>query len=52
MDEWNIIQERLKRAPYKMKFHIKEALRQLGFPEDTMLSPPPRKVVTKETPKW
>jgi len=30
-----------------MKLHIKEALRQLGFLEDTILSPPPRKVVTK-----
>jgi hypothetical protein len=51
MEEWNTIQERLKRTPYKMKFHIKEAMRQLGFSEDTMLPPPPRKVVTKATPK-
>jgi hypothetical protein len=34
-----------------MKLHFKEALRQLEFPEDTMLSPPPRKVVTKGAPK-
>ena len=25
-------------------------MHQLGFPEDTMLSPPPRKVVTKGEP--
>ncbi|KEH19766.1 hypothetical protein MTR_8g468040 [Medicago truncatula] len=49
--EWNVIEKRLKRAPYKMKLHIKEALRQLGLLEDTMLSPPPRKVVTKGAPK-
>ncbi|KEH34517.1 hypothetical protein MTR_3g467680 [Medicago truncatula] len=51
MEEWNTIQERLMRAPYKMKLHIKEKLRELGFPEDTMLNPPPRKVVTKGAPK-
>jgi len=51
MEEWNAIQERLKRATYKMKLHIKVVLRQLGFPEVTMLSPPPRKVVTKGAPK-
>ena len=50
-EEWNAIQERLKRAPYKMKLHIKEKLHELGFPEDTMLKPPPRKVVTKGAPK-
>jgi hypothetical protein len=48
---WNDIQECLKRAPYKMKLHIKKAMRQLGFPKDTMLSPPLRKVVTKGAPK-
>jgi len=51
MDKWNDIQERLKKAPYKVKLHIKEAMRQLAFLEDTMLSPPPRKVVTKGAPK-
>jgi len=50
-EEGNVIQEHLKRAPYKMKLHINEALRELGFPEDTMLNPPPRKVVTKGAPK-
>jgi len=30
-----------------MKFEIKEVLRQLTFPETTMMSPPPRKVPTK-----
>ncbi|AES59588.2 hypothetical protein MTR_1g023090 [Medicago truncatula] len=34
-----------------MKLHIKEKLRELGFPEDTMLKPPPRKVVIKGAPK-
>ena len=47
MEEWNDIQERLKKAPYEMKLHIKEAMRQLTFPKDTMVSPPPRNVVTK-----
>jgi len=51
MEEWNSIQERLKRSPYKMKLFIKEKLRELGFPEDTMLKPPPRKVATKGAPK-
>ena len=41
----------LLRAPYKMKLHIIEKLRELGFPEDTMLKPPPTKVVTKGAPK-
>ena len=50
-EEWNVIQERLKRSPYKMKLYIKEELHQLGFSEDTMLSPPPRRVVTKGAPK-
>jgi hypothetical protein len=50
-EEWNAIQERLKRAPYQMKLYIKENLRELGFPEDTMLNPPLRKVVTKGAPK-
>jgi len=27
MEEWNAIQECLKRAPYKMKLHIKETMR-------------------------
>jgi len=34
-----------------MKLFIKEKLRELGFPEDTMLKPPPRKVATKVAPK-
>jgi len=51
MEKWNGIQERLKKTSYKMKLHIKEAIRQLAFSGDTMLSPPPRKVVTKGAPK-
>ena len=50
-DEWNGIQERLKKVPYQMKLEIKEVLRQLAFPETTMLSPPPRKVPTKGAKK-
>ena len=46
-DEWNGIQERLKKVPYQMNLEIKEVLRQLTFTETTMLSPPPRKVPTK-----
>jgi len=34
-----------------MKLEIKEVLRQLAFPETTMLSPPPRKVPTKGAKK-
>jgi len=34
-----------------MKLHIKEKLRELEFPEDTMLKSPLRKVVTKGAPK-
>ncbi|KEH38186.1 hypothetical protein MTR_2g061890 [Medicago truncatula] len=51
MEEWNAIQERLKKDPYKMKVFIKEKLRGLGFSEDTMLKPPPRKVAIKGAPK-
>jgi len=47
MEEWNNVRERLKKVPYKMKLHIKEVMCQLAFLKDTMLSPPPRKVVTK-----
>ena len=50
-DEWNGIQEHLKKAPYQMKLEIKEVLRQLAFPETTMMSPPPRKVPTKGVKK-
>ena len=50
-DEWNGIQEHLKKAPYQMKLEIKEVLRQLAFPETTMMSPPPRKVPTKGAKK-
>ena len=48
-EEWNVIQKRLMRA--KMKLHIIEKLRELGFPEDTMLKPPLRKVITKGAPQ-
>jgi len=51
MEEWNDIQERLKKVPYKIKIDIKEVMRKLTFLEDTVLSPPPRKVVTKRTNK-
>jgi len=34
-----------------MKLEIKEVLRQLAFPETIMMSPPPRKVPTKEAKK-
>ena len=50
-EEWDAIQERIKRSPYKMKLFIKYKLRELGFPEETMLKPPPRKVATKGAPK-
>jgi len=40
MEEWNAIQECVKRAPYKMKLFIKYKLRELGFQEETMLKPP------------
>ena len=47
MEEWNGIQERLRKCPYKTKLYIKEMMRQLAFPEDRDLSPPSKKVVTK-----
>jgi len=50
-EEWNGIQERLKKVPYQMKLEMKEVLRQLAFPDITMLSPPPRKVPTKGAKK-
>jgi len=50
MEEWNDIQELLKKCPYKMKLYSKEMMRKLAFPKDTNLSPPPKKVVTKGTP--
>jgi len=46
-EEWNGVEERLKKVPYQMKLEIKEVLRQLAFLDTTMLSPPPRKVPTK-----
>ena len=51
VEEWSGIQERLKRVPYQMKLEIKEGLRLLAFPETTMLSPPPRNVLTKGAKK-
>jgi len=45
------IQERLKKLPFQMKLEVKEVLRQLAFPETTMMSPPPRKVPTKGAKK-
>jgi len=50
-DDWNGIQERLKKVPYQMKLEIKEVLRHLAFPETTTLSPPPRKLPTKGAKK-
>jgi len=50
-EEWDAVQKRIKRAPYKKKLFIKYQLRELGFPEETMLKPSPRKVVTKGEPK-
>ena len=46
-DEWNGLQERLKKVPYQMKLEMKEVLQKLAFPDTTMLSSPPRKVPTK-----
>jgi len=46
-EEWNGIQERLKKIPYQMKLEMKKVLRQLTFLDTTMLSPSPRKVPTK-----
>jgi len=34
-----------------MKLEMKEVLRQLTFPDTTMLSPPPRKIPTKGAEK-
>jgi len=51
MEEWNTIQERVKRGPYKMKLFIKYKLCELGFSEETMLKPPLKKVATKGASK-
>jgi hypothetical protein len=51
VEMWNGIQTHLKKVPYQMKLEIKDFLRQLAFPEATMLSPPPRKVSTKGAKK-
>jgi len=50
-DEWNGIQERLKKVSYQMKLEIKEVLRQLAFLETTMMSPRPQNVPTKGAKK-
>ncbi|KEH39944.1 OTU-like cysteine protease [Medicago truncatula] len=46
-----ILAERLKKLPFEIKLEVKEGLRQLTFPETTMMSPPPRKVPTKGAKK-
>jgi len=38
-EEWDTIQERIKRSPYNMKLFIKQKLREVGFPEETMMKP-------------
>lgn len=50
-DELKGIVERLKKLPFQMKLEVKEALRQLAFPETTMMSPPPQKATTKGAKK-
>ncbi|KEH26845.1 hypothetical protein MTR_6g477840 [Medicago truncatula] len=47
MDEWNGIQERLKKVFYKIKLPINKVMCQLAFPETTLLGPPPKKIQTK-----
>lgn len=37
LGEWNDIQERLKKVPYKLKLHIKEVQRQLAFPKNNIV---------------
>uniref|UniRef100_A0A494G8Q9 MULE transposase domain-containing protein n=1 Tax=Solanum lycopersicum TaxID=4081 RepID=A0A494G8Q9_SOLLC len=49
--ELKAIVERLKKLPFQMKLEVKEGLRQLAFPETTLMSPPPRKVPTKGAKK-
>jgi len=51
IEEIVVIQERLQKVSYKMKLHIKKVMCQLAFLSDTILSPPPRKVVTKGSKK-
>ncbi|KEH22132.1 OTU-like cysteine protease [Medicago truncatula] len=48
--ELKAIVEHLKKLPFEMKLEVKEGLRQLAFPETTMMSPPPRKVVDSQNP--
>ncbi|AES94826.2 OTU-like cysteine protease [Medicago truncatula] len=49
--ELKAIVERLKKLPFQMKLEVKEGLRQLAFPETTLMSPPPRKEPTKGAKK-
>ncbi|KEH19564.1 OTU-like cysteine protease [Medicago truncatula] len=49
--ELKAIVECLKKLPFQMKLEVKEGLRQLAFPETTMMSPPLRKVPTKGAKK-
>jgi len=51
MEEWNSIHERLSKVPYQRKIQIKKVLHHLELPETIMLSPPTRKVPTKEAKK-
>lgn len=50
-EEWNGIQERVKKVPYQMNLEMKEVLWLLAFPDTTMLSPPSKKVTTKGAKK-
>lgn len=51
MIEWEIIQDRFSKADDTMKFHIKERLRKILYPETTNLKPHSEPVKTKSAPK-
>lgn len=51
MIEWEAIQERFMKAGDIMKFHIKEKLRNISYPEKTNLKPLSEPVKTKGAPK-
>lgn len=47
MTEWKMIQERFMKADDIMKFHIKEKLRKIAYPETTDSKPKSESVKTK-----
>lgn len=47
LTEWEVIQERLFKACYNMKLHIKEKIRMIAYLKNIDLKPPSQSVKTK-----